>query len=246
MAINKYIETYSYKIGDIPIVHGQTIVCIDTRDTYFDEYYGERIKISDIIPLETEADRESILVPLPDKLYLVKETNKLYTSDTTNWIPVNKEMVSIKSSYVISDYTNEIPIQIPSFNKNSDTILVYVNSVYLEEGIDYIIDDLSQSIATPNLESWYATADDNQLFNFIVFKNVKSVKSIEEVHSNNNEISIIKKENALLIYTMIMNSLDVSYIIDINKIQYFYDNNFWTKEMTHQVNMKLPQYKIKL
>lgn len=79
----------------------------------------------------------------------------------------------LKSSVEISAKTSSVTI--PSsfnFNKSKDLLLVYKNSVYLEEQYDYTISSDSTTISAVDTNDWAADTDTTCLFNFIVIKNV--------------------------------------------------------------------------
>ena len=79
----------------------------------------------------------------------------------------------LKSSVEISTKTSSVTI--PSsfnFNKSKDLLLVYKNSVYLEEQYDYTISSDSTTISAVDTNDWAADTDTTCLFNFIVIKNV--------------------------------------------------------------------------
>ena len=57
----KMIDCLQSDLDDIAIVPGQWILCTDTKEYYNDVDTGVRIKISDTIQLDTEADRSTII-----------------------------------------------------------------------------------------------------------------------------------------------------------------------------------------
>ena len=66
-----------------PVNDGQFIVATDSRELFYDN--GTlRIPLADIVFLNTEEERASILAPLP-KFYFVIATGKLYVWDGTIW-----------------------------------------------------------------------------------------------------------------------------------------------------------------
>jgi hypothetical protein len=88
----KPIETIKSNINTITVVPGQMIKCYDTGELFFDTSESERIQISDIIYINTESQRLSLLAPLNSKLYFVRETNNMYIHDTENWYLVNNQI----------------------------------------------------------------------------------------------------------------------------------------------------------
>lgn len=85
MALIKFIETIESNLDTIPTSPGQLIFCSDTRDIYMDDSYFSRTPMTDIIKVPTELDREAIFVPLIGKIYLVEESNTLYTYNGLDW-----------------------------------------------------------------------------------------------------------------------------------------------------------------
>ena len=77
------------EINSKEIVNGSIIMCSDSGDCYFDTLDGERVQISkQIVFLETENNRTSMLAPESDKFYLVKESGLLYIYNT-EWVCLN-------------------------------------------------------------------------------------------------------------------------------------------------------------
>lgn len=73
----------------------------------------------------------------------------------------------LKSNTTISQSTNKVTIGIDGYDKDTDLLLVYKNSVYIENLVDYTIS--SDSLSITSLDgNW----DSNTQFNFICFKNV--------------------------------------------------------------------------
>lgn len=70
--------------------NGSMIVATDTGELYVD-YNGARMRIGDVITLDTEAQRIATLAPLP-KLYYVTETGKLWRF-ADDWVCVNPDDV---------------------------------------------------------------------------------------------------------------------------------------------------------
>ena len=68
--------------------NGSMIVATDTGELYVD-YNGARMRIGDVITLETEAQRLATLAPLP-KLYWVAETGKLWRF-ADDWVCINPD-----------------------------------------------------------------------------------------------------------------------------------------------------------
>jgi hypothetical protein len=68
--------------------------CVDTGKVFLDsETQNTRIEMSNnSIFLDTEAQRESILAPIPNKFYFIKENSKLYVYNEKGWNCVSPEI----------------------------------------------------------------------------------------------------------------------------------------------------------
>lgn len=83
--------------------NGSMIVATDTGELYVD-YNGARMRIGDVITLETDAQRLATLAPLP-KLYYVTETGKLWRFDN-EWVCINPDDIeadTVKADIVQAD-----------------------------------------------------------------------------------------------------------------------------------------------
>lgn len=242
MNIIKPIQAIKGVLDKIKVENGQLISCIDTKEIFIDSYDNKRIKISDIIFLETELEKSSILAPLINKLYFVKENNKIYTFSGSRWneifmsngegsysqnISIKKQTITLKSDV---DY-----ITVDNFNPINDTILIYCNSIYLEEGNDYRIE---VDKIYPTEGKWVATEDQNSCINIIVFKSV--VTSNESGTSNYvNEMNNLKRDNAMLLYILMENNItSIKTILTVEKIKSLYISSLWTLEMVTEAKNK--------
>ena len=98
MIVNSYIETIAANLDSIPIRAGQQIFCKDSRDLYIDNSDTDRTHLSDIIKLNTDAERSSLLAPIPNKLYLIIETKLLWMSVGGAWFVLNE--LSVKQDKI--------------------------------------------------------------------------------------------------------------------------------------------------
>lgn len=69
----------------IPITPGRYLICTDTSDVYYDTKDNVRKHLTDIIDLETDAERTAILAPL-DKFYFVKNTAHFWRYLGNAWV----------------------------------------------------------------------------------------------------------------------------------------------------------------
>lgn len=80
----------------------------------------------------------------------------------------NSSLRFMKNTVTLSSNSREVNIGIEGFNKDTDLILVYKNSVYLEYLIDFTISsDNSRIIATNNSETY----NSGDIFNFVALIN---------------------------------------------------------------------------
>ena len=79
-------------LSSTPIEDGKLRFTEDTGNLFLDLVNGEskkRVKISDIIDDQTEAEIAEILAPLP-KIYLASDTHRMYVFASGKWIDVSK------------------------------------------------------------------------------------------------------------------------------------------------------------
>lgn len=85
-------ETTCSKVKDTslcPIAPGQYFICKDSGDVFYDTEDGVRKHLTDIIDLETDAERISILAPL-NKMYFVKETGHFWRHLNGLWVDLSE------------------------------------------------------------------------------------------------------------------------------------------------------------
>ena len=91
--IVRFTEVNKSQVNQVPMKPGQLVFSNDSFEIYLDNMYSERIKITDIIKLDTENDRTGIIAPLADKFYYVKATNKFwYVNEELEWHCVNADV----------------------------------------------------------------------------------------------------------------------------------------------------------
>ena len=91
MSIVQHIKVLDSQLANIKIVAGSTIYTRDTGKHFIDISDTERVQISDIIYIDTDKERIALLAPLPDKLYITRDTNKVwvYSVKTDKWVCLN-------------------------------------------------------------------------------------------------------------------------------------------------------------
>ena len=124
----------------------------------------------------------------------------------------NTKTLSLSSSTVVSSPVREVAIGIKDFNKNTDFLMVYKNSTYLTENIDYTISSDSKKIVSIN-GNWNEEALSDYRFSFVVIKetnliNPEAVVGTENIKDGSvtvdkldegvkeilNEVSVINNE----------------------------------------------------
>ncbi|TBL76250.1 peptidase G2 autoproteolytic cleavage domain-containing protein [Paenibacillus thalictri] len=105
----------------------------------------------------------------------IGDLQNLYTSSKSNLVAAINEaymssgskLVMLRNTVDVSASSSSASIGISDFNKDNDTLMVYVNSVYIEQNVDYTVSNDSLQIfkVTGN---W----DVGTHINFVVLKNV--------------------------------------------------------------------------
>lgn len=96
-----------------------------------------------------------------------------------------------KNTVMVKNTTPQVEIGISNFDKSRDLLLVFKNSVYLEEGLDYTIsEDNSKIVSTEG--NWNESGLEIS-FNFIVFRNeTKDPVNIDGSIISDNSITLSK------------------------------------------------------
>jgi hypothetical protein len=116
--------------SNLPLVESKDtlVFCTDTLELYKGD--GNSLnKYSDIIILENENDRESLFIPLSNKFYYVKESNRLYFYGD-DWCKIGGdsiEKVNISTNSNITLSTNKL-YDIISANVKGSTLTLPVGT----------------------------------------------------------------------------------------------------------------------
>lgn len=142
MSIVQHIKVLDSQLANIKIVAGSTIYTRDTGKHFIDISDTERVQISDVIYIDTDKERIALLAPLPDKLYITRDTSKVwvYSVKTDNWVCLNIDTtyiagtgISINGTTInnsgvravtAGDSANEINV-----NTNGNTNTITINNV---------------------------------------------------------------------------------------------------------------------
>lgn len=92
---NIIIPMASIKINvkNIKIEAGKLIYCTDTLECYYDVNSTNRIQLSTTKQINSETDRINLTEPDMNKIYIVKETNKIYRFLNNLWVSVDSENI---------------------------------------------------------------------------------------------------------------------------------------------------------
>lgn len=88
--ISFYAGNFSDIASDPVQESGDRILFAEDSGDLFLERSGTRIRIQDVIRIDTESEREAILAPL-DKIYFVTESRKLWSYISGAWFLLNPE-----------------------------------------------------------------------------------------------------------------------------------------------------------
>ena len=102
----------------------------------------------------------------------------------------NTKTLSLSSSTVVSSPVREVAIGIKDFNKTTDFLMVYKNSTYLTEGVDYNISSDSTKIVS-RTGNWNADSLGDYRFSFVVIKEVEKVSPEAVVGTENIKDSVV-------------------------------------------------------
>lgn len=141
------IATVSSKLPDLSIKNGQLIFVKDTQKIALD-YNDKRTFYNQIIILQTDQERTSILAPVSEQFYFVIETAVLWNYQT-EWIQITTSPQDIIF----------IGVTLPEFGSEKT---IYVNkqekniSIYDSELNEYIVvSDTTESIADDDISSLF-------------------------------------------------------------------------------------------
>lgn len=88
----KYYDITENELNSKAFEAGSVYFCYDTLRIYYDSISdNKRIDISEFaVVLDTENERDGLLSPIPNKLYYIKENNKLYIYLNSEWFAINE------------------------------------------------------------------------------------------------------------------------------------------------------------
>ncbi len=136
-ALESQIKNYQI----IPLAMGRFLIASDTRSIFYD-LQDKRIQLTDIIVLDTEAERTAILTPL-DKFYFVKGSSTLWRYVNGEW----KDWPSSGSGGAVSRAVNAT-LTVAGWVNNRQTVSV-AGLTANQNGVV----GLSQDVSTVELEA---------------------------------------------------------------------------------------------
>lgn len=112
----------------------------------------------------------------------------------------------IKSTTTLGTNSKLVSIDIDEFDRERDLLMVYKNSVYLENNIDYTIDSDNSRIISTKSENWIQ----GTVFNFVALLNVPELNEyiINGQKISEGSISLDKLDNSLKDFISNSNSID--------------------------------------
>ena len=158
-----YTFTTENSLNTIPITNGQAVICEDREKLYFDKT-DTRISIGDLIIVEASTDLPE--APL-NKLYFVKETDKLYIYSNNTWVSINPNQFIDPNRLLPSTAENGNLLQY--YIETGDLVTpTGLNSASQQDGEDWTITYENYSEGTVG-NAWYHIFDGNISNNFTAF-----------------------------------------------------------------------------
>ena len=112
--------TVDSKVRDgsiIPIKEGQFLITTDTRSIFYD-LGDRRIQLTDILELNTEAERKALIAPV-NKFYFIKDSGALWRYNNGAWI----EWPSGGSGGIVSKSVN-VTLTVAGWINGSQTVSI--------------------------------------------------------------------------------------------------------------------------
>lgn len=114
------------------IENGAVYFVNDTKELFYD-FNSQRIEVKDILILETDAERTSILFTPLNKFYFVLETTILWLYKDGTWYQVSDDMSKYYSKEQIDElFTSKIPTKVSDL-ENDTGFITYIPEEYVTE-----------------------------------------------------------------------------------------------------------------
>lgn len=151
------IEIMRSELSSIQIKPGRLIYCYDSQECFFDSSEYTRKQITDFVYLESEDERLALLAPLPNKLYIIKNTGKIYRYIDTEWFLMSDPISVID---IICSFEELTPMTMTRGNQKIAPRTVST-AVYTASGD--ILEDVIANISKVSMtDSVYVTTIENQ------------------------------------------------------------------------------------
>lgn len=128
-----------------------------------------------------------------------REAWEQFLNNLTSELTVSTNVVKLKSVYVSQSTVTTVPINIPSFNSNTDILLVFINGLEAAEDVKYTLNSNGTSI---NLK---ASITAGQTVTFIVFKSVISANlesTISLIQNLNSQLAKVTNDSGWINFTL--------------------------------------------
>ena len=120
--IMSVISTTGSRVNDLLVKNGQLIFINDRRSLALD-FEGKRVYYKQIVTLQKDNDRQSILAPIEEVLYFVAETSSMWIYCSANWV---------KLTYTTREIADAIT---PLINNKADKVHAHTaEQVAFEDG----------------------------------------------------------------------------------------------------------------
>ncbi|WCS68324.1 hypothetical protein Goe21_02140 [Bacillus phage vB_BsuM-Goe21] len=138
-----------------------TIIFTNERNLYIVGSNGQKLKISDLIVVESEDELNSLTEKIQNKLYLTKDNYKIYIWNGSIFKPITDGSNS-KKRETIAPLKGQSSFTVPFSFNTGGSLKIYRNGVFQDLNIDYTEDQSTNSILlkTPT--------DDDEIFTLIV------------------------------------------------------------------------------
>lgn len=199
--IIKYFDITEDELKSAPFTPGAVYFCSDTKNMYYDRpESSERVKMSDVIVLDTDEERMLMLAPVPFKMYYIRESGKFYINDGTNWNNISS------SDFVIHVSGNDIDGFIA--DKNYSSILsAYTSGL---PSIRVIFNGLtlylSEFADTHFLFSVITSTDNINMLMIRITIDINNTITYEEISGGNNDTETTIVDDVLYVRSKQYNS----------------------------------------
>ena len=138
--IIKYFDIYESELDSIELNPGAIYFCSDTKNIYYDRPdTNDRVRMGDVIIIDTDEERVNLLTPVPFKIYYVKDVNKFYISDGINWNSIGSSdfVINVNETGTSLSATSQYESILSAYNNGMSIRVSYDGlNLYLNEFVD--------------------------------------------------------------------------------------------------------------